>query len=328
MISVIVPVYNVEKYLDKCIRSLTEQSYSDIEIILVNDGSSDSSGDICDKWAKQDNRIKVIHQKNMGVSSARNAALAVAKGEFAAFVDADDYIDKDMLLKLISAMDDDTDMTVCGFKTVCEDTADSVLCDDSQTVSKEEAIHNIIGSGSWGLVIWNKLIRRSAIYSQQGEPVLFCRDLFIGEDALWILMVCNNCKKVTYVPEALYYYIKRQGSAVFKSKKERLIESCISRYDAAKRGYDFLNSEKNPYSYMMLRRCVFSARDVACEYYFKGKSDSYNEWMTKLFSSLKKYSNLTYKSQDIMFILKNYLLYYAMRLNMPKSFVHRLLCIK
>lgn len=328
MISVIVPVYNVEKYLDKCIRSLTEQSYSDIEIILVNDGSSDSSGEICDRWAKQDSRIKVLHQKNSGVSSARNAALEVAGGEFIAFVDADDYIDKNMLSKLMSAMDSNTDMTVCGFKTVYDGASDSVSCDSLQTVNKQEAIRNIISNNSWGLVIWNKLIRRSAVYSENGEAVTFCKDLFIGEDALWILMVCNNCRQVSYVPDALYYYINRQGSAVFKSKRERLIESCISRYDSAMRGYDFLVDAGNPYAYMMFRRCVFSARDIACECYFKGKAGSYYDWLKKFFSALWNYNKMTGKSEDRMFILKNYLLYYSMRLHMPVSLVRRLLSIK
>lgn len=328
MISIVVPVYNVEKYLDRCVSSLVDQSYKDIEIILVDDGSSDSSGSICDKWAEKDDRIKVRHQENSGVSVTRNVALEIASGEFIAFVDADDYIDKDMLLKLISAMDDNTDMTVCGFKTVYEGASDSVSCDSLQTVDKQKAIRNIISNDAWGLVIWNKLIRRSAVYSENGKAVLFCKDFFIGEDALWILMVCNNCRKVSYVPEALYYYIKRQGSAVFKSKRERLIESCISRYDSALRGYDFLVDAGNPYAYMMFRRCVFSARDIACECYFKGKDDSYYDWMKKFFSALRNYNKMTRKSEDKMFILKNYLLYYSMRLHMPISLVRRLLNIK
>ena len=93
LISVIVPVYNVESYLEKCIESIQNQSYKSLEIILVNDGSTDSSGDICDKYAAHDKRIKVIHKKNGGLSSARNAGLEVANGDYIAFVDSDDYIE-------------------------------------------------------------------------------------------------------------------------------------------------------------------------------------------------------------------------------------------
>ena len=95
MVSIIVPVYNTEKYLHNCINSLFAQTCTDIEILLVNDGSTDTSGDICDAYAAQDARVRVIHQQNAGVSSARNAALAVARGEYIAFVDSDDWVSPD-----------------------------------------------------------------------------------------------------------------------------------------------------------------------------------------------------------------------------------------
>ena len=118
MISVIVPVYNVENYLDKCLGSIASQTVTDLEVILVDDGSSDMSGMICDAWAKKDARFRVMHPQNNGVSSARNAALQAAKGDFIAFVDADDYINKDMFRLLLNALAEDADIAVCGFNTV------------------------------------------------------------------------------------------------------------------------------------------------------------------------------------------------------------------
>ena len=118
MISVIVPVYNVENYLDKCLGSIASQTVTDLEVILVDDGSSDMSGMICDAWAKKDARFRVMHRQNNGVSSARNAALQAAKGDFIAFVDADDYINKDMFRLLLNALAEDADIAVCGFNTV------------------------------------------------------------------------------------------------------------------------------------------------------------------------------------------------------------------
>lgn len=328
MISVVVPVYNVEKYLDKCIQSLVNQTYKDIEIILVNDGSSDSSGVICDNWAQKDHRVVVIHQSNCGVSSARNAALKAAKGEYFAFVDADDYVDENMLSELINAISDETDMAVCGFNTVFNNEIRDTSCDTEQLAQGAIVTRNLIEKTSWGLVIWNKLIKRSAISSADGDLILFPEDLFIGEDALWILMVSQNCKNVSYVAKPMYYYIKRQGSAVFKSTNERLIESCISRYDAAFRSYTFLKNVQNPYAYMIFRRCVFSARDIACECYIKGNAPQYEKWIKKLFEDLKKYKSLVGKSEDKMFIFKNYILYFSMRLHFPKSLVIKLLKVK
>lgn len=97
LISLIVPVYNVEKYLDKCLETITNQTYSNMEIILIDDGSTDLSGKKCDEWEKKDSRVRVIHKKNGGLSSARNAGIDVAKGKYISFIDSDDYIELNMI---------------------------------------------------------------------------------------------------------------------------------------------------------------------------------------------------------------------------------------
>ena len=119
IVTVIVPVYNAVSYLEKCIESIINQSYIYLEIILVDDGSTDGSGTMCDEYAEKDDRIKVIHQANRGASSARNAALDVSKGEYVSFVDADDYIDSKMIELLLRALVDNTaDVSVCSFNYV------------------------------------------------------------------------------------------------------------------------------------------------------------------------------------------------------------------
>ena len=118
-ISVIIPIYNVEKYLEKCIDSVLAQTYRNIEIILVDDGSTDKCADICDSYLKKDSRVKVIHKVNGGLSSARNAGLDIAEGDFISFVDSDDFIEKEMLEKLYEAlMEADADMAVCNFRWI------------------------------------------------------------------------------------------------------------------------------------------------------------------------------------------------------------------
>ena len=121
LISVIVPVYNVENYLDKCIESIVNQTYKNLEIILVDDGSLDSSSKICDEWAVKDNRIKVIHKTNGGVSSARNEGLKNANGDFIAFVDSDDWLELNMYEKLISKQKEtNTDIVFSGYNMIID----------------------------------------------------------------------------------------------------------------------------------------------------------------------------------------------------------------
>ncbi len=328
MISVIVPVYNVENYLDRCIASIVSQSYKELEIILVDDGSSDSSGSICDEWAKKDSRILVLHQNNAGVSSARNAALRIAKGDFIAFVDSDDYIDKNMYSLLLSAADNETDICVCGFNTVSDNKITPVSDSSLKTLRSADAVREFIGNSAWGLIMCNKLFRRDLVFSLPSGSAFFCEDLIIGEDALWIIHVLRNCRKVTYVPKALYYYVSRPGSAVYNSKHDKLIESCASRYEAAMRGYKLLKDSGNPYSYMMYRRCVFSSRDIVCTAYCQKNSAVYDEWVQKFNLSLNYYRKMLEGSKDRMFILKNKLLYISMRMHLPRQFVKKLMSIK
>jgi len=134
-ISIIVPIYNSEKYLRKCINSLLCQSYSNLEIILVNDGSKDKSGEICEEYALLDSRIKVIHTENCGQASARNTGLTVAKGEYIGFVDSDDWVDNDMYETLINMIGKyDADIAECGFRLVYDDHVEA-LDEDSFLIS-------------------------------------------------------------------------------------------------------------------------------------------------------------------------------------------------
>ncbi|HEL7541574.1 TPA: glycosyltransferase, partial [Enterococcus faecalis] len=120
-ISIIVPVYNVEKYLEKCVRSILAQTFTDFELILVDDGSPDSSGAMCDQFAEQDERVKVIHKENGGLSDARNAGIEIATGEYLGFVDSDDYIADDMYeLLYTNIVKEDADLSICGIYDVYE----------------------------------------------------------------------------------------------------------------------------------------------------------------------------------------------------------------
>lgn len=212
LISVIVPVYNVAAYLRKCVESVLEQSYRDFELILVDDGSVDGSGEICDAYAAQDVRVKVIHQKNGGVSSARNAGIRAAQGQYLHFVDADDYLALDYFAAAAQILQERrpgvllnnylriTDAGECSDKFA--DVGERVL-------TQEEALYEII-SGQY--VGWEPF---ASFYEAKGSNrQQFPEDICYGEDLLFKYNVLKGCEKsIIYAPLKRYYYLVRAGSA-------------------------------------------------------------------------------------------------------------------
>ena len=167
-ISIIVPIYNTEKYLDRCIASIVAQSYENLEIILVDDGSSDNCGIICDRWAINDNRIKVLHKSNGGLSDARNAGLSIATGEYIGFVDSDDYIHMDMYQELFDLIKKyGADMAICEYNCVSEDGI--VLARNNKRIG-DRCIDKSIFSKSIILVLvimWSGISSTINIYSMK-----------------------------------------------------------------------------------------------------------------------------------------------------------------
>jgi glycosyltransferase involved in cell wall biosynthesis len=163
-ISVIVPIYNVEEYLGKCIESILAQTVKGLELILINDGSRDSSGDICDKYRLLDDRVIVIHQENQGVSCARNNGLEVAKGEFIGFVDGDDWIDEDMYQILLEGFEQaGVDIVQCGIKKIYDDRIETARNEKRLVLSNEDALCMHIQDKQYSPSVWNKLFRHEVI---------------------------------------------------------------------------------------------------------------------------------------------------------------------
>lgn len=210
-ISVIVPVYKAENFIDKCIESIVSQSYENLEIILIDDGSPDSSGAKCDDYALEDKRIKVIHQKNSGVSSARNAGLKVATGDFVMFVDSDDLIHKELCETLISLMDDSCDIVVTEFykserfNLIDNGIEDTLNDEDNITVcygEMEKAFQNMMAKYILNCP-YAKLFKREIIGAQQ-----FDIDITLGEDLLFnmeYLKKIKGCIKVSTYKGYMYY---------------------------------------------------------------------------------------------------------------------------
>lgn len=200
MVSVIIPIYNAEKFLKKCVSSVLEQSYKDFELILIDDGSADNSSVICNEFAEYDSRIVFIRQSNSGVSSARNCGLDIAKGEFIAFVDSDDYVEKDWLKMQIDVMSaNSADVVVCGIKLDKEER--KIFCPENSVCTKEELTAALQECGLL-YPVFNKLYRRKCISNG------FKTGMKFGEDLLFNLEYFRHIDKIAIVSQALYFYRK------------------------------------------------------------------------------------------------------------------------
>lgn len=226
LVSIIIPVYKVEKYLTECIESVLKQTYSNIEILLIDDGSPDNSGKICDKYAEKDSRIKVVHKENGGVSSARNVGLEHAKGEYIAFVDSDDFVDESYIEKMyINLQENKSDLVFCGF-------ADYL---DEKVVLLRQQIPEMIQVNFHDKLFRNFIVRffNSKIYINSStwrilykrlliEDLRFNLDIKIGEDLIFLLQAICRAKKITSIDEHLYFYRKDNESATRSYKKNFL----------------------------------------------------------------------------------------------------------
>ena len=209
LISIIVPVYNVEKYLEKCIRSIQDQTLKDIEVILVDDGAPDRCGAMCDEFAQNDSRIRVIHKQNGGVSSARNAGLAIATGEYIGFVDSDDYIESDMYETLYHVLQEyDADIAVCGHFVEKDGKIIEEVRNNGFTtvVSGIEACKRTILDHEINSFAWDKLYNRE-LFSNFAYPALFYH-----EDIASTFLIMSKARRVVLHNIAKYHYIRNSNS--------------------------------------------------------------------------------------------------------------------
>ena len=233
-VSVIIPVFNGIQYLDECISSVARQILYDMEIIIVDDGSTDGSGEAADRYAAGDPRIKVIHQKNSGVSAARNAALKAATGEYIGFVDSDDVAAPEMFDRLYGvAVRHGADIVTSGYRSF-NDTGKSSMTKPpfapDKPIGKEEIKRLAAGMHSGGsfLFIWRSIFSRRLI---EDNGILFDTDLVIGEDTLFCMECYLNAQKAVSISEAFYGYRLHDGSAMRKKYKPQLAPSLTVQYE-------------------------------------------------------------------------------------------------
>lgn len=221
LLSVILPVYNVEKYLTKSVTSIINQTYKNIEIILIDDGSTDSSGEICDQLALTDNRITVIHQENRGLAAARNAGLDSASGKWIAFLDSDDWVANEMYEKLISACEETgCELSFCDSVDAHEGQEPTQVVVNNcepQLMTIDEYLRLLINKDKARLEVWNKVWKRELIDETRYVPGQVSEDIHFNREVL------QRLERIAYVPEHLHYYlVQRPGSTATSFKVKRL----------------------------------------------------------------------------------------------------------
>lgn len=222
-ISIIVTVYNVERYLEKCIESILKQTFKDFELILVDDGSSDNSGKICDDYSKKDKRIKVIHTQNGGVSSARNIGLDLAEGEYIGFVDSDDFISPNMFNELYNMIKKNNyDLAICDFLKVKHDELVCNTYEESDIVKEFNGLSildELYGPYNIHFVVpWGKLYKKELFNELRYDLGKLCEDEYIVHRILY------KCNKVIYSGKIMYYYVQRENSIMSTISSKRIID--------------------------------------------------------------------------------------------------------
>ena len=298
-ISVIVPAYNVEKYIEKCINSIIKQSYKNIEVIVVDDGSTDKTSKICDKIAKADNRIVVIHQQNQGLSQARNNGIKVATGNYISLVDGDDIVGENFLQNMISAVHSNIDVVISGYKTIdgSENEID-INQKASITLSGQEAtIELLTQQENYFVIAWNKLYEKD-LFTENNIWYPVGR---IHEDNLTTYRLLSKARNVAIIDAADYLYIKHPGSITSKSKKSQQINEKIN---AAKEAVVFFAKSKELFE--AANYSLFLAQIIALNESIKNNDTDLRCKITSdiLKSNYSKNKFCTTKGKIYIFMLK------------------------
>lgn len=287
LVSVIVPIYNVEQYLNKCVESIINQTYRHLEVILVDDGSPDRCGEICQEFARKDARIKVLHKKNGGLSDARNAGLEIATGKYVLFTDSDDYIKKDLVEKCVDAAESNkSDMVIFDFLRIEEGVEELVSVDieKSGVYTLKEEPKLLFGSPSAG----NKLFRRDLFVT---TGICFPVGKYY-EDLGTIPKLLLLANRITYLKEAFYYYIIRPGSIMTAAKFEKnytdrteMINGILNFYEEKKQYQTYY---KELEYFTILNGYFFPSREIILQDRKEAIIKKFKEYIGKKFPEYRK----------------------------------------
>lgn len=240
LVSVIVPVYNMEKYLEECVTSILNQTYPEFELILVDDGSLDSSGAMVDAWGQKENRVVVIHERNKGLSGARNTGIDKAQGEYLVFVDSDDYVAPDYIEVLLqTALAADADMAMCGVYALFQDDCckASSMPMQARIYTPQTYMERFYVNTGFFSVVWNKIYKKRLF-----DTVRFFEGR-LNEDTIIMPRLIAQVNQVAYVPEPLYFYRQRKGSIMHTAQRKSGIQNLLQIYEDLIQQHEEKNEE-------------------------------------------------------------------------------------
>lgn len=305
MISVIVPVYNVEKYLKECLDSILSQTYYDFEVLLIDDGSIDASGRICDEYALKDNRVKVIHKANSGVSSTRNIGLEKAKGEFIAFIDGDDKIALNYLAKLHEGiLEGEADVCLCKYSRLCEGELIFQKEKKLKTYINDSGIDNYFEkflsyyitplcanvSQYQAATVWRMLFRKDKF------KYIFNENVSISEDLLFVLKNFTQINRINVIEESLYYYRINRESVMTNYRKNFLVNqnAFLQEFEEIIRGLKLSNKNKEN-NILLAQKSLYSSFLFGNEIRFRKKVLMFKKNIER-YKKTEMYSFLTFKN--------------------------------
>lgn len=261
LISVIVPIYNVENYLDKCIESICAQKYQKLQIILVDDGSQDRCGEICEQWKERDARIQVLHKENGGLSDARNAGMAVAKGEYIGFVDSDDWIEENMYLELLKLLNTyKADIAICNKREIFSDKyeREHENAEEISVWNQKQAMRELVKNEKISSHVWNKLYKRELFDGIQFEVGKAYEDVYIMHE------IFGHAKTVVNTSKKYYNYLQRSTSILGDMNLRKQIDlywGYRRRYDYLADRYPELRQDLSVHMYYVLWGIIQNALD-------------------------------------------------------------------
>lgn len=258
LISVIIPVYNVEKYLDRCISSIVNQTYKNLEIILVDDGSPDNCLKICDEWKNKDERIIVVHKENGGLSDARNTGLEIASGEYISFIDSDDWVSKEFIRCLYLAIKN-SNSEICECEVIRTDVwnnSDDCFKDDFtiSSFTTEQAMELLIKNTVFHQHVWNKLYKKECL-----QNILFVKGK-INEDEFWTYRIFGNARQISKIQCNLYFYFQRPESIMgvnYNIRRLDVLEAKLERQNYIDQRFPALS---NLALVNLIQTCIYSGQ--------------------------------------------------------------------
>lgn len=320
-VSIILPIYNVEEYISECLDSIVNQTYHNLEIILVDDGSPDNSGSICDEYQQKDDRIVVVHKQNAGVSAARNTGLELATGSYIAFADPDDWLEPDMIEKMVSALKQrQADIAFCRFHTeiMPEEKQYLYLPIEETYGDGNHALCQMVQALAYGTMVWNKLFTRNTIF-KGNSYTKFDESLKCGEDEVWLVEVVQNAKKVAYLKEELYYWRVRENSAF---RDDLITDTKVTDVVAQERALELIKDKKS----QAYDRIMERLNEKSYHYLVKSYIENQDEYVAKLTVFRRKYSQYWYHSKKnaLLTKFKRRLIEFCIVIKMNRKFVEKI----